>query len=280
VDLSFGLIHDGEGQAREAAVILVDITARKAGEEEVRALNAELEQRVERRTLELQEANRELEAFSYSVSHDLRAPLRHLDGFAGLLERHLKESLDEKGRHYLGRIGQAARSMGTLIDDLLDFSRVSRQDLRREPVDLDEMARLLLNECPPEVVRSAEPLGQVEGDPAMLRQALRNLISNAVKFSRHAAPPTLRLCRIASAPDELVLCVEDNGVGFDMTYRDKLFGVFQRLHSESQFEGTGIGLAIVARVAHRHGGTVWAESTPGEGARFFLRLPATQEALA
>ncbi len=274
VDLSFVVMRRDEEGSTIAATIAVDITERKSIEAEMLALNAELENRVTQRTRELTDANRELEAFSYSVSHDLRAPLRHLDGFAGLLERHLGQKADEKTQHYLHRISDAARTMGALIDDLLSFSRMSRQELRAGSVDLDALIKGLTEEYPTGVAWSIGDLGRVQGDASMLRQAFRNLLSNAVKFSRDKSSPSITVTMEAQQDGRRTYCVQDNGVGFDMTYRDKLFGVFQRLHPESQFEGTGIGLAIVARVVHRHGGEVWAESTLGQGARFYLSLPA------
>ncbi|HWA10944.1 MAG TPA: ATP-binding protein [Opitutaceae bacterium] len=237
-------------------------------------------QQVQAANQQLQIANRELEAFSYSVSHDLRAPLRHVDGFTGLLQKHAADKLDEKGQRYLNTISGAARQMGRLIDDLLAFSRISRSELNTIEVDHDGLVANVIRDGrferlpqPPEW--SIAPLPRVRGDPAMLRQVWFNLIDNAVKYSGKNPHPKVT---IGTAPDsadgEMVFFVRDNGVGFDMQYVAKLFGVFQRLHGNNEFEGTGIGLANVHRIVSRHGGRTWAEGRVGEGAAFYFSLPA------
>jgi light-regulated signal transduction histidine kinase (bacteriophytochrome) len=226
---------------------------------------------------ELQAANRELEAFSYSVSHDLRAPLRHITGFVDLLEKRAPAGLDDKGRHYLRVISDASRKMGTLIDDLLTFSRMARVEMVQRTVALgslvDGVIRDLGREAEKrEVVWDVAPLPEVSGDAAMLRQVWFNLIGNALKFSRPRTPARIQIGALQM--DGEVRCfVRDNGVGFDMRYADKLFGVFQRLHREAEFEGTGVGLANVQRIVHRHGGRTWAEGAPDEGAVFWFSLP-------
>ena len=236
-----------------------------------------LEERVRQRTEELQATNRELEAFSYSVSHDLRAPLRHVTGFASLLSQHAGGALDDTGRRYLTTITDAASRMGRLIDDLLAFSRMGRASLAPRDMDLRQLVCEARSEVAPEHAgRTVEwevgPLPRVYADPALLRPALVNLLSNAVKYTA-----TREVARIAvgahEASGEIVVHVRDNGVGFEMQYAHKLFSLFQRLHRAEEFEGTGVGLANVRRIVQRHGGRTWAEGEPGVGATFYFSLP-------
>ena len=246
-------------------------------DKEIRLLNADLERRVVARTAEFEAANKELEAFSYSVSHDLRAPLRHIDGFVELLTKHAGAILDEKGRRHLTTISSAARKMGALIDDLLAFSRMGRVEMRKISVNLASLAEEVVQDLKVDAKdrRVEWKLGQlptVHGDPAMLRLVFQNLFSNAIKYS---GPREAARIEVDAQPQngEIVVSVRDNGVGFDPTYAHKLFGVFQRLHGPAEFEGTGIGLANVRRIVNRHGGRTWAEGAIGQGATFYFSLP-------
>jgi signal transduction histidine kinase/CHASE3 domain sensor protein len=235
-------------------------------------------QEVQLANQQLRALNAELEAFSYSVSHDLRAPLRHIDGFADMLANHANEKLDDKGQRFLKTISDSAKRMGTLIDDLLVFSRMGRSEMRRVKVDLHALAQEVIKQLESEtqgrnVVWKCEPLPVLDGDPALLRQVWVNLLGNASKYSRPRDPAVIEIS-CAEGPGEKIICVRDNGVGFDMSYAHKLFGVFQRLHRSDEFEGTGIGLANVRRIITRHGGRTWAESRSGEGASIYFSLPS------
>lgn len=258
-----------------------EIVARNEAEEELRRLNAELEARVAKRTEELQEMNRELESFNYSVSHDLRAPLRHMDGFSRILEEEFTRDLSGEARHYLQRIRVAARQMSELVDDLLQLARYGRQAIRRDVVSLEALVKETISVCMEgeagrEILWKVEPLPDVEADAVLLRQVMANLISNALKFSKNRTPAEIEI-RGEEKDGQITVSVRDNGVGFDPRYADKLFGVFQRLHRQDEFEGTGIGLAIVARIIHKHGGRVWAESEPERGATFYFTLDGAQK---
>lgn len=232
---------------------------------------------LQRRGELLEAANKELEAFSYSISHDLRAPLRHIDGYAGLLRKSAEHSLNHKAARYLQTISDSAKQMGQLIDDLLVFSRMGRQEMLRTDVNLDQVIKNILSDLRldlqgREISWTIAALPVVQGDPAMLRQVFMNLIANAVKFTSTRPIATIEIGVEHPSSTEIVLFVRDNGVGFDMQYTPKLFGVFQRLHGADEFEGTGIGLANVRRIIHRHGGRTWAEGVPDKGATFYVLL--------
>ena len=253
-----------------------DITVRKRRELEIQSLNQELA----KRSTELEAINKELEAFAYSVSHDLRAPLRHMAGFAELLRNSAAASLNEKSRRYLTVILEAANRMGTLIDDLLAFSRISRAEAHYSTVSLkqvvqDAIAEVRQDANERKIVWKIDSLPEWYGDRSMLRQAMVNLISNAVKFTRARSQAEIEIGCTDHQNDHVVLFVRDNGVGFDMKYSNKLFGVFQRLHPQEAFEGTGIGLATVQRIVQRHGGRVWAEGKVEGGATFYFSLSRT-----
>ncbi|MBI5839042.1 MAG: PAS domain-containing protein [Chloroflexi bacterium] len=267
-----------EGLAGQAAVAIQNTRLH----DQIKRANVELEQRVIDRTAQLEAANKELEAFAYSVSHDLRAPLRHIDGFVELLQKNMGISLDEKNRHYLDTIADSAKKMGILIDDLLSFSRMSRSEMVNTRVDLTELANEVIEELKPETENRKiqwliGTLPQVRADRAMLRGVLVNLISNAIKFTRPRSHARIEIGVAQESPTEITIFIRDNGVGFDMNYADKLFGVFQRLHRTEDFEGTGIGLANVRRIINRHGGRTWAEGEIDSGATFYFSLPQSSE---
>jgi signal transduction histidine kinase len=256
----------------------LQIEARNRAEEEMKRLNQELETRVAQRTQELREMNQELESFNYSVSHDLRAPLRHLDGFSKILEEEFAPELSTEAKHYLHRIRLAAGQMSNLVEDLLQLARFGRQAVKREQVALrplveETIAACLQEEPGREIVWNVELLPKLEADPGLVRQVFANLVANAIKFTRKRKPAVIEIGS-QREEDEVTIFVKDNGAGFDPRFSDKLFGVFQRLHRQDEFEGTGIGLAIVVRIIHKHGGRIWAESTLGQGATFYFTLAA------
>ncbi len=261
--------------------IIHDITERRLAEEKIVNLNADLEMRVRQRTSQLEESNKELEAFSYSIAHDLRAPLRHINGYISLLNEQFRAILPEKALHYLSVVTNASKRMDTLISDLLQFSRMGRQELREASVDMNILIKEVLERIGPDMENRTitwhiEDLPTVPGDYSMLEQVWINLLGNAVKFSQNTA---LAEISVGFKEDEgnIVFSIRDNGIGFDMQYAHKLFGVFQRLHSQAEFEGTGIGLATVQHIVHRHNGRVWAESEPGKGSTFYVSLPKIKD---
>jgi len=255
-----------------------DITQRKRAQDEIRRLNAELEQRVALRTAQLEESNKDMEAFSYSVSHDLRAPLRHIMGFVDLLQKEAGPSLSEANRGHLTIVFDSAKRMGLLINDLLAFSLIGRSEMHKSEVDLDLLVREIMAEFGADnpdrkITWEIRPLPKVQADSALLRQALVNLISNAVKFTGLLDQALIEIGCAPGRDDETIVFVRDNGAGFDPRYVSKLFGVFQRLHTRAEFEGTGIGLANVQRIIERHGGRTWAEGVVDGGATFYLSIP-------
>lgn len=257
--------------------VMVDVTARKKAEEKIRTLNIELERRVFERTQQLEAANQELEAFTYSISHDLRTPLRGIIGFSSLLANNPDNHISPEGQHHLQRVLENTQRMGQMVDDLLKFARFSRQAPTKQLVNttalvqetLDEL-RMVYNQR--EIEFFLRPLPSCEADPTLLRQVFTNIISNAIKYTRDTPQPRIEIGYEAHTPP--VYYVRDNGTGFDMQYASKLFGVFERLHGLEEFEGSGVGLAIVQRIIHRHGGKIWAEAYPGKGATFFFTLDA------
>ena len=291
IESSASPLKNKDGVSRGAVVAFRDITQRKKDEREIRALNDELEQRVLERTAQLATANKELEAFSYSVSHDLRAPLRHIGGFSKILVEEFGSTLDPTAQRYLDRIQSGTQKMGQLVDELLNLARVGRHVLNLQPTRLNSIVAEVITILEPDsqgrhVKWVMADLPAVDCDPVLVKQVFQNLLANALKFTRpHVSAagsspagtraPTLRTVIEVSHKEQdgqLVFMVRDNGVGFNMKYVDKLFGVFQRLHSAEEFEGTGIGLVTVQRIVHKHGGRVWAEAEPNKGAAFYFTL--------
>ena len=258
-----------QGKPYQYVAIRADITQRKQAEEEIMILNEELEKRVRERT-------EEMESFSYSVSHDLRAPLRAINGYANILEEDYNDRLDEEGKRLLKEVQQNARKMGVLIDDLLAFSRLGRKEIERSTIDMNRLAKQAIKETELASRHHASiklwPLLPAKGDPALLQNVLNNLVSNAVKYSGKNEKPFIEI-RSKRGNGELIYSVKDNGVGFDMLYEGKLFGVFQRLHSADEFPGTGVGLAMAKRIISKHKGRIWAQGKLNEGATFYFSLP-------
>jgi len=279
VEVSLSPLETSEGTLISSAIR--DVSERRRNEEQIQRLNSELQ----RRLAQLGIVNEELESFSYSVSHDLRAPLRHIDGFARILKDEHAANLSEEGKRYLERVLGAANHMGHLVDDLLNLARIGRKEMVREKVQLKDVVRRAIAEMAPETQgREIEwrigPLPEIECDPGLARQALSNLLSNAAKFTRTRNPAVIEIGS-RQMNGRKAIYVRDNGVGFDPKYADKLFGVFQRLHRQDEFEGTGVGLATVRRIIRRHGGEVWAESKPGCGTTFtFTFEPQVQNSSA
>jgi PAS domain S-box-containing protein len=269
-------IQDEHGSIAGLTVYLTDITKRVQAEEEIRRLNESLEQRVAERTVQLETANKELESFSYTVSHDLRAPLRAIDGFSHILQNQYSSHLPEEAQRYISKVRQNTQQMSDLINDLLNFSRTGRQSLNKQTVLPAELVKMSLEELRTEqevrqVKVTISDLPPCQADPAMLRQVFYNLISNALKFTRAHEVAEIEVGAYREG-NATVYYIRDNGVGFDMRYSDKLFGVFQRLHGAQEYEGTGVGLAIVKRIIQRHGGRIWVESELDRGATFFFTL--------
>src|ERR1700686_2124350 len=268
-------IEDNLRQTRDH--LQAEVEQRRQREDEIRKLNRELG----RRAVELEASNKELESFAYSVSHDLRAPLRHMVGYSELLQRQAASLLDEKSQRFIKTILDSAKRMGSLIDDLLGFSRIGRAETRKAEVDLEQLVKEVVAEIRQDtkdrdIAWKIGPLPVCYGDRSMLRLVVVNLVSNAVKFTRMRGPAEIEIGCVDRNEKEVEVFVRDNGAGFDMQYVNKLFGVFQRLHLPEQFEGTGIGLATVQRIIHRHGGQVRGEGTVDQGAAFYFSLPKDQ----
>jgi PAS domain S-box-containing protein len=268
-------IVDSEHRFNGSIAMFTDITERKRAETELSLIKDDLEIRVAERTSQLEAANKELESFSYSVSHDLRTPLRAIDGFSRILLDGYIDKLDDEGKRLLNVVRDNTSRMGQLIDDMLNFSRTGRLEITFSEIDMEKLAHEVLDELHPDggkLLVEIEHIPPSMGDRAMIHQVFVNLLSNAIKFSRAKEVPMIKVGGSIQG-SEAIYYVQDNGAGFDMQYTDKLFGVFQRLHSLNEFEGTGIGLAIVKRIIARHGGRVWAEGKLNEGATIYFALP-------
>ncbi len=282
LEVSARPMKDAQGNLCGGVAILRDITQQKANEREIRELNEELEHRVVERTAQLETANKELEAFSYSVSHDLRAPLRHISGFSQLLVDEFGSGLDPTAQKYVERIQAGTQKMGLLVDELLNLARVGRHALNRHATKLNSMVAEVVAMLQPEsegrrVAWVIADLPAMECDPVLVRQVFQNLLANALKFTRSRAHALIEVSHKEES-GQAVFMVRDNGIGFNMKYVDKLFGVFQRLHRAEDFEGTGIGLATVQRIIQKHGGRVWAEGELDKGAAFYFTLGVGKEA--
>ena len=270
-------LKDENGKIVGGVAAIHDITERTVSEMKIRKLNDELESRVRQRTAQLEETNKELESFTYSVAHDLRAPLRHISGFTQILVEDFSPSLDPALQEYLARIQQGTRRMGLLVDELLNLARVGRKTVVLQSTDLTVMSKRIIENFKPtyeerHVQWTVQDLPLAECDAALMKQVLQNLISNAIKYTRNREKAVIEVGH-AMFEDRPAIFVRDNGVGFNMKYAGKLFGIFQRLHSNEDFEGTGVGLATVQRIIQKHGGRVWAEAEPNHGATFYFSLP-------
>jgi light-regulated signal transduction histidine kinase (bacteriophytochrome) len=270
---------DAHGRVRRLQGALQDISESKKSQQEIMRLNAELEGRVQRRTAQLESANRELEAFSYSIAHDLRAPLSSIDGFSSTLQESAGQALDERSQHYLRRIRAGVRQMSDLTDGLLSLASLSRADLQMAEVDLATLARAAIAGCrersPERCVDIVMPHSlPARGDVRLLAQVMGNLVGNAWKFTSRKSRARIEIGRAQGEDGQWVYHVRDDGAGFDMAYASKMFEAFRRMHSSAEFEGTGIGLALVQKIVQRHGGRIWAEAMPGEGATFYFTLAA------